>query len=53
VIGVVAAKSVHLARGLPHRDARGRARLIRGSAVSLIWGLACAALLWLLLPSIG
>jgi len=53
MLGVLAAKSVHVARALQTRDGSGRARMIRGSAVSLIWGLACATLLWAVLPTIG
>ncbi len=53
MLAVVAAKAGHVAFGLPRRDARGRSRLIRGSALSMAWGLACALALWAVLPSFG
>lgn len=53
MLGVLAAKSGHAAAAWSTRDARGRTRLIRGGIASLSWGLACAAGLWAVLPSIG
>jgi len=50
---VLAAKTGHVAAARRGRDARGRTRLIRGSIASMAWGLACAAGLWAVLPSIG
>lgn len=53
MLGVLAAKAGHIAWAIRGRGARGRARLIGGSALSMTWGLACAAALWILLPTLG
>ncbi len=53
MLAVLAAKAVQIVIERPKRDARGSGRLIRGSALSMGWGLACAAALWLILPSFG
>ncbi|PWK62753.1 DUF3307 domain-containing protein [Roseicyclus mahoneyensis] len=50
---ILAVKAAQVARERPRRDGRGRARLIRGSALSMGWGLACAGGLWAILPSFG
>lgn len=53
VPGIVAGKAAQVVRALRERDEAGRRRLIRGAGLSLIWGLACAAALWALLPAVG
>jgi hypothetical protein len=53
MIGVVAAKIGHVAYALPRRDTGSRARLLQGALLSMVWGLACAAALWAILPAFG
>jgi hypothetical protein len=53
VPAVLAAKAGHVAWTLGKRKGPCRNRLIRGSALSMIWGLGCAAMLWALLPTVG
>jgi hypothetical protein len=50
---VLTAKAGHVAWAIGNRAGPGRDRLIRGSALSLTWGLTCAAALWVLLPTLG
>jgi hypothetical protein len=50
VPGVLAAKAGHVAVAWRARDAAGRRRLVKGTVLSLGWGLGCAAALSLLLP---
>lgn len=49
----LAAKALHVMLERPGRDARRQSRLIRGAALSMAWGLACALALWVILPSFG
>jgi hypothetical protein len=53
VPAVLAAKAGHVAWTLGKRKGPCRDRLMRGSALSLAWGLGCAAMLWALLPTVG
>jgi hypothetical protein len=53
VLAVVAAKAGLVAWSIGKRKGPYRDRLIRGSALSLAWGLGCAAVLWALLPTLG
>jgi hypothetical protein len=48
--GVVLAKGAHVVLASRGRDAEGRRSLRQGAALSLVWGIACSAGLWLLLP---
>lgn len=53
VPAILAAKMGHVAHALRRRDAGSRSRLMRGAALSMVWGLACATALWAILPAIG
>ncbi len=50
VAAVLAAKGVYLGISLRSRDAMGRARLMRGTALSIAWGFAVAVPLSLIMP---
>ena len=53
IIAVLAAKVAQVARDLRARDLGGRSRLLHGAALSMVWGLGCAAALWAILPAFG
>jgi hypothetical protein len=53
IAGVLAGKAVHVAMALSRRDGAGRARLVRGAGLSMVWGLGCAGALWAILPAFG
>ncbi|MBF9059386.1 DUF3307 domain-containing protein [Rhodobacterales bacterium HKCCSP123] len=50
ILGVIAAKGAHLTLAWRERQEERRRHLLEGAFISLCWGLACAAGLWLLLP---
>jgi hypothetical protein len=50
--GVIAAKGAHVAVAWRERSAERRGNLVQGALLSLAWGIACSAALWLLLPQL-
>lgn len=53
ILGLLAAKVAHLIHAVRHRTAAGRQRFVKGAALSMAWGLGCAAALWVILPAFG
>jgi hypothetical protein len=53
ILGILVAKTAHLAHALRHRSTAARQRFVKGAALSMVWGLGCAAALWAALPAFG
>ena len=52
-LAVLPAKAAHVAWAWRDRNEARRQRLLRGTSLSMIWGLICAAGLWALLPQLA